>query len=468
MKAVEAFRRIPKVDKVLATAEVARLVGPYPRVVVVRAVRQVLDGLRRRLGAGEGVSEAELELGAVAGRVVREVERLGAPSLRRVVNATGVVVHTNLGRSLLATQALERLVEVAKSYTNLEYDLKAGRRGSRYEHVAGLLSELGGAEAAMVVNNNAGAVLLTLNTLARGKEVVVSRGQLVEIGGSFRIPDVMAASGAILKEVGTTNKTHLYDYERAIGPDTAMLLKVHTSNFAIVGFHEEVPLREMAELAHSRGLVVMEDLGSGNLVDMTAYGLPPEPTVQQVLAEGADVVCFSGDKLLGAPQAGIILGKAKLIERIRKNPMNRALRIDKLTLAGLEATLELYREPARALEAVPTLRMITTPYKVLSARAIRLARRLKALGLERLKVSTRRSFSRVGGGAMPLAELPTRVVQVEVEGMSATDLEQALRGWRVPVICRLEDRQVLMDVRTMIPGDGQVVAEALGAIAGEG
>ena len=382
-----------------------------------------------------------------------------------MVNATGVVVHTNLGRSLLARRALERLIEINRTYSNLEYDLDVGARGSRYVHVDRILCELTGAEASLVVNNNAAAVLLCLQTMAAGREVVVSRGQLVEIGGSFRIPDVMARSGAILREVGATNKTHLHDYEGAITSETALLLKVHTSNFAVVGFHQEVPLKDLRELGDRYHLPVMEDLGSGSLVDYSRYGLPKEPTVQEALAEGVDLVTFSGDKLLGGPQAGIILGKAEFVERCRTNPTNRALRVDKLTLGALEATLELYREPEKALAEIPTLAMITAPYERLRERANRLATRLKKLGLARLEVSTVPGVSRVGGGAMPLSAPRTRLLQVAIKGMSPTRLEQSLRAGRPPIICRMEDGHLLMDVRTLVADDAAVVAQALAALA---
>ncbi len=457
--------QLPKVDNLLEHPEVISLADQVPRSVLLAAVRQTLGGLRARILAGEEVPAAELSLEAVAAAAAGEARCLAAPSLRRVINATGVVVHTNLGRSLLARRALERLLEINRTYSNLEYDLAAGARGSRYVHVDRLLCELTGAEASLVVNNNAAAVLLCLQTLAAGREVVVSRGQLVEIGGSFRIPDVMTRSGAVLKEVGATNKTHLHDYEGAITSATALLLKVHTSNFAVVGFHQEVPLSQLRELGDRYHLPVMEDLGSGSLVDFSRFGLPQEPTVQQALADGADLVTFSGDKLLGGPQAGIILGKTEYVERCRKNPTNRALRVDKLTLAALEATLELYRDPQQALAGIPTLAMITAPYQRLRDRAARLARRLKGLGLARLAVSTTDGVSRVGGGAMPLAEPRTRLVQIRVEGLSPTRLEQALRAGDPPVICRLEDGRLLIDPRTLLEGDAAAIASALAALA---
>ncbi len=457
--------RLPKVDHLLEHPALLALRPGVPRPLILSAARQALEELRARLLAGEDVPAPELTTEGAAQAATAIARRLAAPSLKRVVNATGVVVHTNLGRSLLAQRALERLIEINRTYSNLEYDLAAGARGSRYAHVDRILCELTGAEASLVVNNNAAAVLLSLQTLAAGREVVVSRGQLVEIGGSFRIPDVMARSGAILREVGATNKTHLHDYEGAITSSTALLLKVHTSNFAVVGFHEEVPLKQLRELGDRYHLPVMEDLGSGSLVDYSRFDLPKEPTVQEALAEGADLVTFSGDKLLGGPQAGIILGKAALVERCRKNPTNRALRVDKLTLGALEATLELYREPEKALAEIPTLAMITAPYERLRDKANRLAARLRRLGLERLEVSTVEGVSRVGGGAMPLAAPRTRLLQVAIQGLSPTRLEQALRAGDPPIICRLEDGRLLMDARTLVADDATVIARALAALA---
>ena len=457
--------RLPKVDQLLARPELSDLISELPRSLVKDAVRIQLERMREDILAGKPLEEQALEIGAVARAAAERARGLARPSLRGLINATGVVVHTNLGRSLLAENALQRLLELNRTYTNLEYNLEAGRRGSRYDHASGLLADLTGAEAAIVVNNNAAAVFLCLQTLAQGREVIVSRGQLVEIGGSFRIPDVMARSGAILREVGATNKTHLHDYEGAITSQTAMLLKVHTSNFAVVGFHKEVPLNELRELADRYHLPVMEDLGSGTLVDFSRFGMAKEPTVQEAVAAGADLVTFSGDKLMGGPQAGIILGRKELVEAVRKNPVNRAMRIDKLTLAALEATLELYREPEKALEMIPTLRMIATPYDELRGRAANLMRRLNRLKLPRLKVSTREGASRVGGGALPLAAPPTRLLEVTVEGLSATKLEEGLRAGETPIICRLEDGHLLMDVRTLLPGDDKLIAEALARLA---
>ena len=378
-----------------------------------------------------------------------------------MVNATGVVIHTNLGRSPLAEAALAQIQEVAAHYSTLEYDLARGTRGSRHDHLEGVVKELTGAGGVLVVNNNAAAVLLALNTLAAGKEVVISRGQLVEIGGSFRLPEIMAASGAILREVGTTNKTYLKDFEKAITSETAVLLKVHPSNFRIMGFTHEVTLAEMVDLGRRYGLKVVEDLGSGCLVDLSRYGLEREPTVQETLKAGADLVLFSGDKLLGGPQAGLILGNREVVEALRKNPMTRALRPDKMTLAALEATLRLYLEEPRALAEIPTLRMLTRPVAELDRQARALARRVRRRFGASLKVEVVESEGRAGGGALPQASLPSRALALAVAPLAPQELEARLRQAGTPVIGRVEHGVVLLDVRTLLPGDQAAIMAAL-------
>jgi len=457
----ELLRQIPKVDEILKEEAITARAQGVPRRVLLRAIRDVLEETRRAIREGrlKNVDRAQ-----IVQKALERIEELCVPSLRRVINATGVVLHTNLGRSPLSLTALERLIEVGGFYSNLEYDLRAGRRGHRHVHVEDILCEITGAEAATVVNNNAGAVLLALNTLAEGREVIVSRGELVEIGGSFRIPEVMAKSGAILREVGTTNRTHLFDYERAIGQNTAMLLKVHTSNYKIVGFTAEVPLRDLVALGKKYGLLVMEDLGSGLLVDLSPYGLKGEPTVGEALKAGADLVTFSGDKLLGGPQAGIILGRRDLIEAIRKNPLSRALRVDKLTLAALEGTLWAYRDENLALWEIPVLRMITMGDEEVRRKAERLRRYiLKEAG----KVEARivRESSRIGGGSFPLAEIPTWAVALRVPGLSATELEARLREGDPPVVARVAEDWVLLDPRTVFDGELRLVARAVASAA---
>ncbi len=453
----ELLRLLPKIDLL-----VPHLGEEAPKGLRVRACRQVVDSLRTKILSGHLDATEPLSLDHVVELARRRLEELLSPSLRRVVNATGVVVHTNLGRSLLPESVIRHMEETARNYSNLEYDLAKGERGSRYSHVEEILCELTGAEAALVVNNNAGAVLITLGTLAAGREVVVSRGELVEIGGSFRIPDVMARSGAILREVGATNRTHLRDYEAAICDETALLMKVHQSNFQVVGFTKSVSVSELAALGRERGLPVYEDLGSGNLVDFGRYGLIHEPTVQESIAAGADVVSFSGDKLLGGPQAGIIVGRRSLLDKIKKNPLNRALRIDKLTLASLEALLHIYREPDRAVQEIPTLRMLLADVEGIRRSALSLARGIRRLGLEGLEVDVEPCISRVGGGALPLQELKSWAV-VLGHPMGAAELEKRLRHHSPPVIVRVENDRVVMDVRTLQDGERSIVIGALEA-----
>jgi len=390
-----------------------------------------------------------------------------AENLVHVINATGVVVHTNLGRSLLSKKAVKHLETAATGYTNLEFNLETGQRGSRYEIVEDIICEISGAEAAMVVNNNAGAVLLCLDTIAKAREVIVSRGELVEIGGSFRIPDVMERSGAILKEVGTTNRTHLKDYQAAIRENTGLLLKVHTSNYGIVGFTKSVSLKELVSLGAACGLPVMEDLGSGTFVDFSRYGLPREPTVQESVTAGADLVTFSGDKLLGGPQAGVIVGSKEVMDRIKKNPLTRALRIDKLTLAALEATLRAYRDEPAAMENLPTLYMLTCPIAHIEKKAAELEKALCAIGDARLKCRVIDGASRAGGGSLPLLELPTKCVALTIEGIGASRIDQALRGQRPPVVGRIGHEEFIFDLRTVQDGEIEGIAESVGRVMGD-
>jgi L-seryl-tRNA(Ser) seleniumtransferase len=387
-----------------------------------------------------------------------------APNLRRVVNATGVVVHTNLGRSLLAAEADEMLSLIAGRYSNLEYNLTVGKRGSRYSSVEDILCEISGAEAAMVVNNNAGAVLLCLETMAKNKTVIVSRGELVEIGGSFRIPDVMAKSGGILKEVGTTNRTHLRDYRNAIDEQTGLLLKVHRSNYSVVGFTAELSLRQLVDLGTKHGIPVMEDLGSGTFIDFSRYGLMKEPTVQESVATGADVITFSGDKLLGGPQAGIIVGKTAIVDEIKRNPLTRALRIDKLTLSALESTLRLYRDEAKAIRLIPTLRMLTMSAQEIEEKAKQLASRLQDIENARIDTQVVQRSSKAGGGSLPLLNLPSHCVGIKIQGCSANTLERRLRDNDPPIIGRIEEDRFIMDLRTVQEEEISIIETAFASI----
>ncbi len=460
------FKNIPKVDRILQWPEIRALIPLYPRPVVLDAVRSVLDALRAEIRDGESSGES-VEERAISERIVSRLRASTAPSLKRVINGTGVVIHTNLGRSLLPETVKEKLLDAAFSYTNLEFDIAGAKRGSRYSHVEPLLCRLTGAEAALVVNNNAAAVLLALSALARGKEVIVSRGELVEIGGSFRIPDVMRQSGAILKEVGTTNRTHPSDYRGAIGPETGLLLKVHPSNFAIVGFTSELNVADLVIIGRESGIPVMADMGSGNLLDLSAAGIPGEPMVQDFVKAGVDLVTFSGDKLLGGPQAGIIVGRRSYLEILKKHPLLRALRIDKLTLAALEETLRLYLDERQARQHVPTVRMLLEDAGSLAARGRKIVRVIRKSLSGTGNVSLVDGFSQAGGGSLPLLELPTKLLSISLRGISSAKLEQHLRNYPIPILGRVRQDTFLLDLRTILDPDIQVIVSALLSIVSQ-
>jgi L-seryl-tRNA(Ser) seleniumtransferase len=458
------LRALPKVDDVLLAPEFAETLRDLPRPLAVDAARAAIDEARARLLAGEG---PDVSLAAVAREAAARGAVAARPSLRRVINATGIIVHTNLGRSVLSQAAAEAVAEVATAYSTLEYDVESGERGSRHAHVESLLCRLTGAEAAMAVNNNAAAVMLAIAGLARGREAIVSRGQLVEIGGSFRIPDIMAESGATMVEVGTTNKTHLEDYAAALTQTTGLLLKVHSSNFRVVGFTEEVPLSALVELGAHHGVPVMEDQGSGVLFDLRPYGLPGEPTVAESVSAGAAVVTCSGDKLLGGPQAGILVGRWDVIAKLKRQPMARALRLDKLTLAALEATLRACLDEQRAIAEIPTLRMLTESVDDVRSRADALAARIREAAPEGcVEVATVDEIARAGGGALPLAEIPTVVVALAPTALSADALEASLRcGGEPPIIARVKEGRVLLDPRTILSaGEDDAIVRRLGEI----
>jgi L-seryl-tRNA(Ser) seleniumtransferase len=448
----QVLHKIPSVDEILSRPEIINLLKVHPRNVVVEAIRKGLGRLREEILRKEELSQLGDDLFSferLYPLFQKEIDLQIQPRLRRVINATGVVIHTNLGRAPLHSSAIKHLIDISKHYSNLEYDIELGERGSRYTHVEEILCRLSGAESALVVNNNAGAVLLVLNTLAEGKEVVVSRGELVEIGGAFRIPDVMKRSGTLLREVGTTNRTHLSDYQKAIGPQTALLLKVHTSNFRVMGFASEVSLQELVQLGREHQLSVVDDLGSGCLIDLTQYGLEKEPTVQETIKTGVDAVTFSGDKLLGGPQAGIILGKKKFLDLFKINPLTRALRIDKLTLAALESTLLLYFDEKKAMEEIPTLRMLSLDTRRLKRRGRRLLKRLSGMMNKRMTFTLKEDVSQVGGGALPLQELPTVVVAIKPLDFSVNSLEENLRKGDPPIISRISKEELILDMRTV-------------------
>ena len=448
-------RHLPAVDALLGTPEIAALVGHHPRALVVRAAREALEAARSAGGR-------EPERGWPA-EVAARVGTLAAPSLVSVINATGVVLHTNLGRSLLAPVAVAAMTAVAQSYASLEYDLGRGARGSRHAIARALLTELTGAPDALVVNNAAGALLLALSALAREGEAIVSRGELVEIGGAFRIPDIMARSGATLVEVGTTNRTHIDDYTKAIGHRTRAVLKVHRSNFQVSGFTAEVPAAELAQLARVSGAAGIYDLGSGLLADLSQWGLSGEPTVREAVASGMDVVVFSGDKLLGGPQAGILLGTGAAIEACRTDPLARALRTDKITLAALEATLALYRDPDTAREEIPTLRMLTETPEDIRRRTEALKRSVEREGVKSASLEILEGVSEVGGGSFPGTALPTWLLRIESDALSPDALVERLRRGSPPIIARIEADHVVLDPRTVLPWQIETLTHGIAA-----
>lgn len=452
----ELLRKLPKIDELLKEAIVLKALKNTLRPIVLEALREAIDKFRSDILSG---TIENFEQSDILNYFNSLVEVKNSPKLKKVVNATGVIIHTNLGRSLLCEEAVKNVITAAENYNNLEYKLETGERGSRYAHVEEIIRKITGAEAAVVVNNNAAAVMLTLSTLCSGKEAVVSRGQLVEIGGSFRVPDVMRFSGANLVEVGTTNRTHLYDYENNITENTGVLLKVHTSNFKIMGFTEEVSLEELVDLGKRRSIPVVEDIGSGVLVDFSKYGFTYEPTVQDSLKKGVDVVTFSGDKMLGGPQAGIIAGKKEYIDRIKKNQLTRALRIDKMTLAALEGTLKYYLDETEAVKKLPTLYMILSPKEEHKKRAQKLKTKLQKAGLD-LSIRLEADYSMVGGGSMPTEKIDTYVLKIKSSTMSAEQLEKKLRSNVTPIIVRIYNGEVILDLRTLFDKDFDIISEA--------
>ena len=462
----ELLRKIPSVDKVLEYDDIKALLQSYSRGIVLKAIQKKLEKVRKSIfSAQDPIPEnVQAEVNFTGEEIEEEIQYFSNPHLEKVINATGVVLHTNLGRSILPEEAIENIKRFSGSYSNLEYDLEKGQRGYRYSHVDELLCEISGAEAAFIVNNNAGAVLLALNTLANGKGAIVSRGELIEIGGSFRIPDIMKRSGALMAEVGTTNKTHLADYEGAINDNTGLLLKVHTSNYRIVGFTSEVDLPGLIKLGKRHNLPVLNDLGSGSLIDFSAYGLDYEPTVQEVVKTGVDVVTFSGDKLLGGPQAGIILGKKNVLDKLIKNPLNRALRIDKLTLIALESTLRLYLDQETVIRKIPTLRMITLSLEEIERRVVDFKRRLENNLPDHLDVQILNDSSQVGGGALPSQELPTKVIAISSRIISAQDMEKKLRRNKPSIIARINKDQLRIDLRTVNDNEEEHIISSLSSL----
>lgn len=448
--------QIPAINKILLLDEIKELMNTYTEVAIKSAIKQYIEEIKQAI-LNEELSEVP-SLSKIVGEVARIVEKEDKNSLRRVINATGTILHTNLGRSLLSEKIKENIESVAFNYSNLEFDIDNKKRGSRYVHLIDIIKKLTGAEDVLVVNNNAAAVLLTLNTLVKDQEIIVSRGELVEIGGAFRIPEIIKLSGGVPIEVGTTNKTHLKDYENAISEETGALLKVHTSNYKILGFTESVSNEEISYLARENELVSINDLGSGQFVDFSKFGLPYEPTVKEILDNGIDIVTFSGDKLLGGPQAGIIVGKKKYIEKMKKNQLTRALRVDKMTLASLEATLKLYLDEKEALEHIPTLHMISLSKERLFGKADVLKTKLSNLDFD---IRIEEDKAEVGGGSYPASYLESVAVKLTHRKLHATEIERKLLEVEIPIITRIKDNSIILDMRTLRTREFDIVKAAL-------
>ena len=448
--------QIPAINKILLLDEIKELMNTYTEVAIKSAIKQYIEEVKQAILNEELIEVPSLS--KIVGEVAKIVEKEDKNSLRRVINATGTILHTNLGRSLLSEKIKENIESVAFNYSNLEFDIDNKKRGSRYVHLIDIIKKLTGAEDVLVVNNNAAAVLLTLNTLVKDQEIIVSRGELVEIGGAFRIPEIIKLSGGVPVEVGTTNKTHLKDYENAITEETGALLKVHTSNYKILGFTESVSNEEISYLARENELVSINDLGSGQFVDFSKFGLPYEPTVKEILDNGIDIVTFSGDKLLGGPQAGIIVGKKKYIEKMKKNQLTRALRVDKMTLASLEATLKLYLDEKEALEHIPTLHMISLSKERLFGKADVLKTKLSNLDFD---IRIEEDKAEVGGGSYPASYLESVAVKLTHRKLHATEIERKLLEVEIPIITRIKDNSIILDMRTLRTREFDIVKAAL-------
>lgn len=458
----ELFAMLPSVDEVLGDIRIINLQNEYPRSLVLESIREAIDLKRKSIAIlkEDECKNFNVDYDEIIQNSLNQIKINYNLSLKKVINATGTVIHTNLGRSLLSESIKEEVWESASKYSNLEYDLDKGERGSRYSHLTKIIKRLTGAEDVLVVNNNAAAVLLVLNTMAKDGEAIVSRGELVEVGGSFRIPSIMALSGTNLVEVGSTNKTHLKDYQEAISENTKVMMKVHTSNYRILGFTESVSIEELSKLGKKNNIPVIEDLGSGVFIDISKYGLTYEPTVLDSIKQGVDIVTFSGDKMLGGPQAGIIVGKKEYIEKMKKNQLTRALRVDKLTICALEATLRMYLDEEKARENIPTLKMLTYTIEELEHKANLLLEKIEALNLDAI-INIEDGFSQVGGGSMPLETIPSKVITITPNKMNVSALEKKLRLSEAHIIARVYDNKYVLDVRTIFEDEFEIIAQQL-------
>ncbi len=451
------LRQLPKVDYLINHDEIQKMIDDYPRKIVLKMINETLDEIRKNI-LSELLTEAVDEK-IIIDTINNKVANYLSFSLKRVINGTGVIIHTNLGRSIINYETSQHTSSINNGYSNLEFDIESGKRGLRYTHIEKVLMDLTGAEGALVVNNNAAAVMLVLNTVAKDKEAIVSRGELVEIGGSFRVPEVMKISGGTLIEVGTTNKTHLKDFENNINDNTGAILKVHTSNYKILGFTKEVPVEDLVALGKEKNIPVVLDLGSGTLIDLTKYGLSVEPTVLEQVGKGIDIITFSGDKLLGGPQAGIIVGKKKYIDAIKKNQLTRALRVGKMTISALESTLRYYFDEKKAIEEIPTLRMIAETYDSVNERANKL---LKYFDNKDIRIID--GESQVGGGTFPLDVIPSALIEINSTKFSASQISSKLRNLEVPIIARISENRILLDVRTLQENDFEYIVSSINNI----
>ncbi|SHI66179.1 L-seryl-tRNA(Sec) selenium transferase [Dethiosulfatibacter aminovorans DSM 17477] len=459
----DLYRKIPKVDSMIEKEEFKTYLNKIDQKIVVGIIRKHLDDIRSEISRTDDLKTLESRVENIDNDIIDKLEDLYRSNLRRVINCTGVVVHTNLGRSVFSEEIFNEIKDVLTHYTNLEYDLSKGERGSRYDIVEDVICLLTGAEAALVVNNNAAAVILALNTLSSGREAIVSRGELVEIGGSFRVPEVMRMGGAQLVEVGTTNRTHLEDFENAIGENTGVILKVHTSNYKVIGFSKSVDSADLVKLGREKGMIVMEDLGSGTMVDLSKFGITYEPTVHECVRKGLDIVTFSGDKLLGGPQAGIILGKKELIDKMKKNQLTRALRVDKFTLASLESIFRKYLLESKALKDIPTLRMIIQTEEEIKLKAEKLYNMIKEKN-PHANIKIEKCNSKIGGGSLPEELLDSYAVALYPEKTNAARIDRDFRNLEIPIVARINEDRVILDMRTVLDDDYEIIAEEVNRI----